>query len=216
MTLEWDRSAVQRESSSITALDAHAGGEPLRIITSGIPEVQGSTMLERRQYVSENLDYIRRALCWEPRGHRNMYGCILTPPVTPEADFGVLFMHNEGYSTMCGHGIIALTAALVEIGAIRRTGDEIPATFDTPAGVVYATAHRKRDVHVDRVSFVNVPSFVYAVDVDISVPDVGRITVDVAYGGAFYAILPSERVRLRVTEENAPQLAQSRLRSKTR
>lgn len=88
----------------ITTIDTHTAGEPLRIITSGIPDIPGNTILEKRRYVQENLDYLRKILMWEPRGHADMYGCIITPPVTTtEADFGVIFMHNEGYSSMCGH-----------------------------------------------------------------------------------------------------------------
>src|SRR5688500_20308225 len=93
----------------LTTIDAHASGEPLRLITSGVPHLRGTTILDRRQEMLEQHDDIRRALMWEPRGHADMYGAILTPPVTDEADYGILFMHNEGYSTMCGHGIIAVT-----------------------------------------------------------------------------------------------------------
>ncbi|MBE0558520.1 MAG: proline racemase family protein, partial [Proteobacteria bacterium] len=93
--------------SRIHTIDMHTGGEPLRIITSGFPPVRGETILERRSFIEKNLDHLRTQLMWEPRGHRAMYGCLMTPPVTPEAAFGVIFMHNEGYSTMCGHGIIA-------------------------------------------------------------------------------------------------------------
>src|SRR5436305_13971215 len=108
MELAWNKSSPFKDATIITTLDAHAAGEPLRIITGGLPEVKGATILERRRYMLEHLDYIRHALMWEPRGHNNMYGCVITEPVSTEADLGVLFMHNEGYSTMCGHGIIAL------------------------------------------------------------------------------------------------------------
>jgi len=92
----------------ITTIDAHTAGEPFRVIIDGYPELEGNTILERRSYARENFDYLRTALMWEPRGHADMYGCIITPPVTPGADIGILFMHNEGYSTMCGHGIIGI------------------------------------------------------------------------------------------------------------
>src|SRR5712671_3828835 len=108
MELNWQRYRPAGNATLITTIDAHAAGEPLRIITGGLPELPGNTILERRQYMRQHFDHIRRALMWEPRGHYNMYGCIVTPPVTLEADRGVLFMHNEGYSTMCGHGIIGL------------------------------------------------------------------------------------------------------------
>ena len=89
----------------ITTIDAHTGGEPFRVITGGFPDLPGDSILARRRYAKERLDQLRTALMFEPRGHADMYGCIVTPPVSPEADIGILFMHNEGYSTMCGHGI---------------------------------------------------------------------------------------------------------------
>ena len=122
MELAWNKSSPFKDATIITTLDAHAAGEPLRIITGGLPEVKGATILERRRYMLEHLDYIRHALMWEPRGHNNMYGCVITEPVSTEADLGVLFMHNEGYSTMCGHGIIALVTALLETGAFPAKG----------------------------------------------------------------------------------------------
>jgi proline racemase len=154
----------------------------------------------------EHLDYIRRAVMWEPRGHYNMYGCVVTEPVAPEADFGVLFMHNEGYSTMCGHGVIALVTALLETGAIPAKGQHTPVNLDTPAGLVRATAHLDGNGHVERVSFLNVPSFLYARDVELMLPDYGKLLVDVAFGGAFYAFIPAEQVGLKVRPENTEQL----------
>ncbi len=191
----------------ITTIDAHAAGEPLRIVTSGVPPLVGTTMLEKRRYMHENFDYIRRALMWEPRGHRDMYGAVLTQKVTPEADLGVLFMHNEGYSTMCGHGIIALVTTLLETGALAAQGQHTPVNLDTPAGLVRATAHLDSNGHVERVSFLNVPSFVYARDVELDVPAYGHLTVDVAFGGAFYAFLPAAQVGLSIAPEQANQLA---------
>src|SRR4029453_3727659 len=116
-------------------------GEPLRIIIGGLPALEGTTILERRRFMRDSYDHVRRALMWEPRGHYNMYGCVLTPPVTPEADLGVLFLHNEGYSTMGGQGVIALVTALIEAGAIQAQGSHTPINLDTPAGLVRAVAH---------------------------------------------------------------------------
>jgi len=127
--------------------------------------------------------------------------------VTPEADLGVLFMHNEGYSTMCGHGIIALVTTLLETGTITAKGPETPVNLDTPAGLVRATAHLDSSGHVERVSFLNVPSFMYARDLELDVPAYGRLTVDIAFGGAFYAFLPAAEVGLSATPEQVNQLA---------
>src|SRR2546423_724925 len=206
MELSWNTYVPVKDSTVITTLDAHVAGEPLRIITGGLPEIQGTTILERRRYMLEHLDYIRRALMWEPRGHYNMYGCVVTEPVTSGADLGVLFMHNEGYSTMCGHGIIGLVTVLLETGALPVHGRHTPVNLDTPAGLVRATAHINESGHVEQVSFLNVPSFVYARDVIIDVPSYGKITLDVAFGGAFYGILPAERIGLTVTVEQTAQL----------
>jgi proline racemase len=206
MKLTWKHRPPDKDALLLTTLDAHAAGEPLRIITGGLPELEGDTILARRRFMQQHYDHIRRALMWEPRGHFNMYGCALTPPVTPEADLGVIFMHNEGYSTMCGHGVIALVTALVETGTLPPTGTHTPVNLDTPAGLVRATAHLDSAGHVERVSFLNVPSFVYARDVDIDVPAWGRLRVDVAFGGAFYAFLNAGDVGLKVTPEQTAQL----------
>ncbi|HVB64962.1 MAG TPA: proline racemase family protein [Nitrolancea sp.] len=198
MQLNWSWPTKNDNASVITTIEAHAAGEPLRIITGGLPEIPGATILERRRYLREHLDEVRRALMWEPRGHYDMYGCVLTPPVSADADLGVLFLHNEGYSTMCGHGVIALVTALIETGALPGRGAETPVNLDTPAGLVRATAHLDNSGRVERVSFRNVPSFVYAQDVALDVAGFGQIQTDIAFGGAFYAILPAERVGLTV------------------
>jgi trans-L-3-hydroxyproline dehydratase len=179
----------------ITTIDAHTEGEPLRIITGGFPELPGEKILDRRRYVKENLDHLRKALMWEPRGHADMYGCILSPPVTPEADIGVLFMHNEGYSSMCGHGIIGLATVALETGILPRSGPEATVKIDTPAGLVTARA-KVEDDRVKSVSFQNVPSFVFARDKVIRVPGLGKVKYDIAFGGAFYAYVEAEDVGL--------------------
>jgi trans-L-3-hydroxyproline dehydratase len=103
----------------IETIDAHTAGEPLRVVTAGWPDIPGDTILAKRKFARENHDDLRRALMWEPRGHADMYGCILTEPVTPDGDVGVLFLHNEGYSTMCGHGIIGLVKVGIECGLLN-------------------------------------------------------------------------------------------------
>jgi proline racemase len=207
MELNWNQYSPSKEAIVITTLDAHAAGEPLRIITGGVPLLQGNTILEKRRYMQQHLDYIRKAVMWEPRGHRDMYGAVLTQKVTPEADLGVLFLHNEGYSTMCGHGVIALVTTLLETGALVAKGHHTPVNLDTPAGLVRATAHLDSNGHVERVSFLNVPSFFYDRKVELDVPAYGHLTVDVAFGGAFYAFMPAARLGLSVTPEQANQLA---------
>ena len=206
MNLHWHWPPHEDGAQTITTIDAHAAGEPLRIVVGGMPPLNGATILERRRDMREHFDHIRQALMWEPRGHYNMYGCVLTPPVTPEADLGVIFLHNEGYSTMCGHGVIALVTALFELGALPPRGQPTPVNLDTPAGLVRAMAHFGDQNLVERVTFLNVPSFVYAHDLSIDLPGYGQLTVDIAFGGAFYAILPAERIGLAVAHEHTAQL----------
>jgi proline racemase len=188
----------------ISTIDAHAAGEPLRIITAGLPRLHGATILERRRYMSEHFDDVRRLLLFEPRGHADMYGAVLTPPVTAGADYGVLFLTNEGYSTMCGHGVIALTTALLELGMIPRCEPQTEVVFDSPAGLIRARAQ----VHGDRVTsvaFRNVPAFRYAHGLSIAT-SVGDVTADVAFGGAFYALVDAAALGVDVLPEHTPSL----------
>jgi proline racemase len=174
-------------SRVFTTIDAHAAGEPLRVITAGAPQLPGATILERRRAMAERHDDVRRTLLFEPRGHADMYGAILTPPVTPEADFGVLFLTNEGYSTMCGHGVIALTTALLETGMAPRQEPQTDIVFDSPAGLIRATAEVNGG-RVCSVRFCNVPAFRYAQGLEVPT-SAGTVGADVAFGGAFYALV---------------------------
>ena len=187
--------------SKITTIDAHTGGEPFRIVTGGLPEVKGPTILARRQYVRDHLDHMRTALMWEPRGHADMYGCIIMPPDSPRADFGVLFLHNEGYSSMCGHGIIGVTTVAIETGMIEPVEPETTVRIDTPAGLVTAHARMQKG-RVASVAFHNVPSFVLAQNQAVTVPGLGAIRYDIAYGGAFYAFVQAEDIGVTTTPED--------------
>lgn len=197
----------------ITTVDAHTGGEPLRIILGGIPEIPGKSILEKRKFAQENLDGWRRSLMWEPRGHADMYGAILTDPVTDDGDFGVLFLHNEGFSTMCGHGIIALAKVVLETGIIEKAGENPTLCMDTPAGRVTAVARRSGGI-VTGISFINVPSFVYARDLAVAVPGIGRVRVDVAFGGAFYAFCEAKSVGITLGPERVAELIDAGMRIK--
>jgi trans-L-3-hydroxyproline dehydratase len=194
-----------KEWIKITTIDSHTGGEPFRVITGGLPELPGDTILERRRHMREHLDHLRTALIWEPRGHADMYGCIVTPPVTSGADLGVLFLHNEGYSTMCGHGIIAMTTIALETGLVTMQAPEATVKIDTPAGLVTAHA-RIADGRVGSVYFHNVPSFVLALDETIEVPGLGPVGYDIAYGGAFYAFVDARSLGLSTQSEAFAEL----------
>jgi trans-L-3-hydroxyproline dehydratase len=204
--------------AAVEVLDYHTAGEPFRIIVRGYPALAGTNILERRRSALQQHDHLRKMLMWEPRGHADMYGGILVPPDHDEAQVGVLFMHNEGYSTMCGHGTIALATALVESGAIAPTGTATPIGIDAPCGLVRAVAHvhenelaaahaSGRTPRVHEVTFENVPSFAAALDVAIDVPGYGSFTVDVGYGGAFYALIDASQLGIEMRAENAASLA---------
>ena len=189
----------------ITTIDAHTAGEPFRVIVAGFPELHGETILERRRYAQEHLDHLRTALMWEPRGHADMYGCIVTPPVSPEADIGILFMHNEGYSTMCGHGIIGITKVALETGMLPMRSPETQVKIETPAGLVTAYAQVEAG-QVKSVRFQNVPSFVLTLDETVAVPGLGEVQYDIAFGGAFYAFVQAEEVGLDLRPADFRQL----------
>jgi trans-L-3-hydroxyproline dehydratase len=182
----------------ITTLDMHTGGEPLRIVTGGLPPIEGRTVLERRRFFRDNLDHIRTALMWEPRGHADMYGAVVTP--SQEADFDVFFLHNEGYSTMCGHAVIALTKLAAEMGLGREHEGWREVTIGVPAGRITARAEMHDGLAV-RSFFRNVPSFVLLRDQEIEVAGVGRVRFDVAYGGAFYAFVDATQLELPLTPD---------------
>lgn len=185
----------------ITAIDAHTGGEPFRVIVDGFPELPGNTILEKRRYAKEHYDHLRTALMWEPRGHADMYGCILTPPTTPKADFGILFIHNEGFSPMCGHGIIGIATVVLETGMFPMTAPTTTLRINSPAGLITAYAHIEHG-HVQNVSFHNVPSFVAAADQVVDVPGLGRVRYDLAFGGGFYAYVNAEDVGVSCTAKD--------------
>ncbi len=189
----------------ITVIDAHTAGEPLRVIIDGYPPLEGDSILARRRHAQQRLDHLRRALMWEPRGHADMYGCLLTEPVTEEADLGVLFLHNEGYSTMCGHGIIAVTRVALETGLLPRTDPVTCVRIDTPAGLITAFGHWENG-QVRRVSFENVPSYVDSLDQVVEVPGLGSVRYDLAFGGAYYAFVQAEEVGLTCEGRHAPEL----------
>jgi trans-L-3-hydroxyproline dehydratase len=190
----------------IRTIDAHTAGEPLRLIMDGFPEPEGRTMLERREWLRANHDDLRRAIMLEPRGHTDMYGALLTPPEHPGSHRGVLFMHNAGYSTMCGHGTIAVVTIALERGLIEPSGppDRPVITLDAPCGQIRteATFDGKR---VTSVRFRNVPSFVLHGGVPVKVG--GReLRADVAFGGAFYAIVDSEAIGIPIVPERLSDL----------
>jgi len=204
-------------------IDAHTAGEPLRLIVGGWPAPKGRTILEKRGWAKERQDHLRRILMFEPRGHLDMYGALLTEPERPDSHAGVLFMHNEGFSTMCGHGIIAVATIAFERGLITPAGGGSSLVLDAPAGQIRATvvieepeAGRTQSTEagasaparrVKQVSFLNVPSFVLASGIPVKV-GTRTMPVDVAFGGAFYAIVDSEAAGVPILPERLTELRQ--------
>ncbi|MEA3438841.1 MAG: proline racemase family protein [Chloroflexota bacterium] len=202
-----------RDWLHITTIDAHTAGEPLRVITSGYPNLKGVSILDKRAYARENLDHIRTALMWEPRGHADMYGCIVTEPAAPDGDLGVIFLHNEGYSTMCGHGIIGLVKVALDMGMLQMEGENPEIKIDTPAGRITALAFRENGI-VQRVSFINVPSFVYALDQQVNVAGIGEVRYDIAFGGAFYVFCEAEPLGIELSSDSYRKLIDVGMRIK--
>lgn len=191
MKADLNRSSWQPPShwTRLVTIDLHTGGEPLRVAVEGLPSIQGDTVLEKRRYFRTHYDHLRTSLMFEPRGHADMYGAVITR--SKEADFDVFFLHNEGYSTMCGHAIIALTKLVIEAALVR--GPKV--SFSVPAGRIESTATIE-DGEVVRSAFLNVPSFLYRRDQSIEVAGLGSVKFDIAYGGAFYALVDSAEVGL--------------------
>lgn len=181
-------------------IESHTGGEPFRVVVNGLPVIPGDTMLERRRYAMTHLDDLRKTLMWEPRGHADMYGGWIGPPVEPDSHLSVLFVHNEGFSTMCGHGIIALTKVAIETGLVVAHAE---LGIDTPAGQIVAFPAIDQG-RVESVRFRNVASFAFDLDASVTVPGMSEIRYDLAYGGAFYAYVRAADVG--VDLRNVPQL----------
>jgi proline racemase len=194
-----------RVTRAISTVEVHTGGEPFRIVTSGVPRIPGSTILARRKWVGENCDEVRRALMFEPRGHADMYGGLLTEPVSEGADFGVIFMHNVGYSSHCGHGVIALSTAAVELGWVQRTAPETRVGIDAPCGFIEAFVAWDGE-HAGGARFVNVPSFLWKRDVTVQTDSFGPVTGDIAYGGAFYFYVDGAAYGLQIRESEVERL----------
>lgn len=191
---------------TVETVDYHTGGEPFRIIVGGVAPLGGATILDRRRFAAERLDHVRRLLVHEPRGHADMYGCHVVPPNDAGADLGVVFFHNEGYSTACGHGTIALVTWALESGRLPMTGPQTPVTVDVPSGRLECTARCDMAARrVTSVRFTNVPSFVLATGVRVP-SSRGPVTVDVAYGGAFYGSADVRALGLAVDKASLPAL----------
>ena len=189
----------------IVAVDSHTMGEPTRIVIGGIPAIKGETMAEKKNYLEENMDDIRTALMLEPRGHDDMFGSIMTQPTHKDADLGIIFMDGGGYLNMCGHGTIGAVTVAIEMGMVPVIEPITEVVLETPAGLVRARAKVSNNI-VEEVSFENVPSFLYKKDVKLHLPNIGEVSVDIAFGGSFFAIINAAELKLKVNKENTSSL----------
>ncbi|MGW5528379.1 proline racemase family protein [Streptomyces xanthochromogenes] len=187
------------------AVDSHTEGMPTRVVTGGLGVIPGATMAERRQYFMEHLDHVRTLLMYEPRGHASMSGAILQPPTRPEADYGVLYIEVSGVLPMCGHGTIGVATVLVETGMVAVTEPVTTVRLDTPAGLVGVDV-RVEDGEARSVTLTNVPAFCLALDRKVTVPGLGTVTYDLAYGGNFYAFVELDALGLPFARERKDEL----------
>jgi proline racemase len=188
-----------------STIDTHTGGEPTRTIVGGLPYIPGKTIVDKMTHLKENMDWVRTALMFEPRGHSVMSGVILTEPTHSEADIGVIFIETGGYLPMCGHDTIGVSTALVETGMVKVEEPITRITLDTPAGLTRVKVNVEDGV-AKSVTFRNIPSFVMAPDVEVNIPEFGSIRMDVAYGGNVYAILPADALGIKIAPESASEI----------
>lgn len=186
-------------------LDLHVAGEPFRVIYGGLPQIKGAAMSEKRKYAEEHLDDLRRIVLLEPRGHDDMYGGFITEPVNAGSNLGVVFIHGSGTSTMCGHGVIALTRAAIELGLVKVSEGENRIVIDGPSGTVTTVAEVK-DGCVENIVFHNDLSFACGLSQTVETQTLGKVTVDVGYGGAFMVFADISQFGLRICKENVPKM----------
>lgn len=190
---------------SIHAVDSHTAGEATRVVVGGVPKIPGKSMPEKKQWLEDNLDYLRTAIMLEPRGHKDMFGSILTQPTVDEADYGIIFMDGGGYLNMCGHGTIGAMTVAVETGMVPVTEPVTKVVQEAPAGLIHGQVFVE-DGKAKKVSFTNVPAFLYKKDQEVELPGYGKIRFDISFGGSFFAIVKAEQVGLEIVPENAAKL----------
>lgn len=188
-------------------IDSHTMGEPTRIITKGFPELIGNTMIERKQYLEEHFDHYRTALMLEPRGHKDMFGAVLTEPISKEADLGVIFMDTGGYLNMCGHGSIGSSTIAVETGLVKVTEPYTKIVLEAPAGLIYASVKVEHGKAVE-ASILNVPAFVYKKDLVVEIAGYGKVELDISFGGSFFAMIDAEKLGLILSTENITEITE--------
>lgn len=189
---------------SFFCIDGHTCGNPVRLVAGGGPLLDGATMMERRAHFLREFDWIRTGLMFEPRGHDVMSGSILYPPTRDDCDIAILFIETSGCLPMCGHGTIGTITFAIEHGLVRPREPGV-LKLDTPAGLV-VVRYRQEGEYVEEVSLTNVPSFLHSEGLEVECPELGRLTVDVAYGGNFYAIVEPQQNFRDMADHSAAEL----------
>lgn len=196
---------MEIKKGAIFCVESHTEGEPTRIVLGGAPKLEGKTMAEKKDDLLNNKDWFRKILMNEPRGHNDMFGAILMPPINPTSDYGVLYTESAGCLNMCGHGTIGAATVLIENGTVETVEPVTTIKFDTPAGLVTAKGNVKNN-KLQNVSFENVPSFLYTQDQEIDVPEVGKVKYDLAFGGSFFILIESSTLNLTIEMKNVDEL----------
>ena len=194
-----------RATKVYAAVDSHTEGMPTRVITGGVGVLPGSTMAERRRYLISERDDLRTLLMHEPRGHAAMSGAILQPPSRPDADAGVVFIEVSGCLPMCGHGTIGVATVLVETGMVDVKEPVTEIRLDTPAGLIQASVEVD-DGRAVAVTIRNVPAYLHLRDAHVTVPGLGQLTLDLAWGGNFFAVLPAAAAGLDIQQRSHDEI----------
>lgn len=194
----------------LLAIDSHTMGEPTRVIVDGFPAVPGNSVMEKKIFMREHYDKIRTAVCNEPRGHNDMFGAIITKPIDKSADLGVVFMDAGGYVNMCVHGSIGTATVAVNQNLVRITEPYTYINLETPAGLVKTKALVKKG-RAEKVSVTNVPSFIYRRDIEVNVPSLGKVRMDISFGGNFFAIVSAEEIGIELKTGNINKIVKAAL-----
>jgi proline racemase len=193
---------------TLTAIDLHACGEPGRVIVDGVPEIPGDTLFDKKLFLEREMDWVRQVMLREPRGYPALCANIVVPPVSPEADAAFIIMEHEEYPPMSGSNTLCVATALIEEGMIPTSEGENQFVLEAPAGLVTIHA-RVRDGRAESVRFTNVPAAALMLDAEVAVPQLGRVRVDVAYGGMMYVIADADALSLALTADNGRALARA-------
>lgn len=193
----------------ITCIDTHTAGSPTRVVVSGIPKILGNDIKEKKEFFKAKIDYLRTSLMCEPRGHFEMTGAVITEPVTKESDFGLIFMDNGGYMDMCGHALIGATTAAIETGIVESKEETTKLVVDTVAGQVTVMAETVKGI-ARSITIENVPSF-FVEHISIDALGLGKVPIDISYGGNFFAIVDAKEINLEVKPENIDSLMKAGL-----